>query len=356
VTRPSVRWLPAAVVPAVIAAGALVGTAQAGADGTLPGRSLEQVLTMAEQSDVQALSGELEQTSELGLPQVPDSGPSAQPGAASVLDLLTGSHTMRVYQDGPAQVRLQVMDTLGERDVVRNGSDIWFYSSSDNAVTHLTLPAGLEDAVRQHAAELPPVTMTPEQLAHRLLEAADPTTDVSLGEGTEVAGRTAYELVLRPRTDATLVGSVSIAVDSATGLPLSVQVEARGQDEPAFRLAFTELSLDAPASDLFAFTPPPGATVTEHVLPAPTAEHAMPQPGAVPAVPMPTVTGTGWAAVVEMPAGAVPGELAGSPLLSQVVPGGRVLSTALVNVLLTTDGRVLAGSVPVERLRSVAGL
>jgi hypothetical protein len=36
------------------------------------------------------------------------------------------------------------------------------------------------------------------------------------------------------------------------------------------------------------------------------------------------------------------------------VPGGRLLSTALVNVLILDDGRVFAGSVPLERLQAAA--
>ena len=37
------------------------------------------------------------------------------------------------------------------------------------------------------------------------------------------------------------------------------------------------------------------------------------------------------------------------------VPGGRLLHTALVNVLVTSDGRVFAGSVPLERLQAGRG-
>jgi hypothetical protein len=36
------------------------------------------------------------------------------------------------------------------------------------------------------------------------------------------------------------------------------------------------------------------------------------------------------------------------------VQGGRLLSTALVNVLVLDDGRVVAGSVPLERLQAAA--
>ena len=75
----------------------------------------------------------------------------------------------------------------------------------------------------------------------------------------------------------------------------------------------------------------------------------------------PTVSGTGWETVVGLPAAAAGGGAAAAllndPLLAQaavVVPGGRLLSTALVNVLVTDDGRVFAGMVPPDRLQAAA--
>ena len=45
------------------------------------------------------------------------------------------------------------------------------------------------------------------------------------------------------------------------------------------------------------------------------------------------------------------------PFFSQaavVVPGGRLLSTTLLNVLITDDGRIFVGMVPLERLQAAA--
>ena len=49
------------------------------------------------------------------------------------MELLSGSHTARVYIDGPAKARFQVMDMLAERDLVRNGNDLWLYNSASSA-------------------------------------------------------------------------------------------------------------------------------------------------------------------------------------------------------------------------------
>ncbi|HSU70966.1 MAG TPA: hypothetical protein VLI70_05870 [Micrococcaceae bacterium] len=374
-TRPWLRWLPAAVVPAVIAAGALVTAFQAGAAVELPAKTPEQVLAMVAAHQVHDLSGTLEQTSDLGLPQLPSSGSSshsssANSSTANILDLLTSPHTARIYLDGPANVRVQVMDTLAERDFVRHGKDLWLYSSKDNSATHVALPdraatdGTKAPGTRKPETRTPGMMQTPEELARHLLAKVGPSTDITVGRDAMVAGRSAYDLVLTPRASDTLIGSVSLAVDSATGLPLSVEVLARGQDQPAFRLAFTDLNLDTPQASLFSFTPPPGATVKEQTLPAKVPAAGAQQqakPGASGSdthkAGHPQVNGTGWDAVAELPSSALPPSLLSSPLLAQAtrsVDGGRLLSTALVNVLITNDGRIFAGSVPLERLQSAA--
>jgi outer membrane lipoprotein-sorting protein len=373
-TRKWLRWMPAAAVPAVIAAGVLAGSLPASAGDPLPAKTPEQVLALVAQHSAPSLSGTLEQTSALGLPALPNLGPSKGSEAVSMLELLSGPHTARVFLDGTENLRVQVLDRLAERNAVRHGDQVWLYSSKDNTATHLTLPSGAGES-RHQAARTPGVMPTPEDLAARLLAAMDPDTEVAVLPEVSVAGRAAYNLTLTPRGQETLVGAVSIAVDGQSGLPLSVEVQARGQAEPAFRLAFTSLALAAPDAALFAFSPPPGATVKE--LAAPASPHPSrtkngtdsrnhsgmmggTAPGAVPHA-RPSVTGSGWESVVEFPASEASAEagsmIANDPVLQQAavaVPGGRLVSTALLNVLFTDDGRVFAGSVPAERLQTAA--
>lgn len=378
-TRKWLRWMPAAVVPAVIAAGVLSGSLPASAGDPLPEKTPQQVLLMVAQHGEKSLSGTLEQTSEMGLPELPKAG-AGSPDTAW-LELLTGPHTARVYLDGPEKARVQIMDRMAERNAVRNGNELWFYNSKDNTAAHAQLPA---DADGRHDAR-PGTVATPEDLADKLLAKLDPSTEVTVGADVQVAGRAAYNLLLTPTSEATLVHSVAIAVDGESGLPLGVEVKARGQAEPAFSVAYTSLSLEAPDAALFNFTPPPGATVEEIPVPEHKAAAALPpSDAAAKAARRPAVTGTGWATVLEFPAGAVavPGQAQlqqGTPdpatanplrpdtsvpggtrsgaaaLLEQAavaVPGGRLVSTSLVNVLILDDGRILAGSVPVERLQA----
>jgi outer membrane lipoprotein-sorting protein len=363
--RAWLRWLPAAAAPVVIAAGALAGSLPAGASNPLPAKTPAQVLELAASHQVKAFSGTVEQSAELGLPELPATGkPSstASPGSvASVIELLSGKHTARLYMDGKDNVRVQVMDQMAERDVVRHGNDVWFYSSKDNTAAHATLPAHPGDPA--HAKDLQGTNgmPAPADVARQFLSKIDPTTAVSVGPDVSVAGRTAYNLLIEPRTDATLVGKVAIAVDGENGMPLSVQVTARGADKPAFSSGFTSLSLNAPDQSVFAFSPPPGSAVKE--IPAPSGRDAADEqsPGAMhnDAKGHVSVTGTGWETVVGTAQGSASAaeSLLQDPLLSQgatAVPGGRLLSTALLNVMITDDGRIYAGMVPPERLQAAA--
>lgn len=370
--RTWLRWLPAVAAPVAIASGALIGSLPAGASNPLPARTPAQVLELAASHQVKTFSGTVEQSAELGLPELPatgkPSGPASPGSVASVIELLSGKHTARIYIDGKDNARVQVMDQLAERDVVRHGSDVWFYSSKENTASHLALPAHNQDPADagdptpSKDIQDAPSLHTPAELAQQFLSKVEPSTAVSVGPDVSVAGRAAYNLLIEPRTDATLVGKVAVAVDGENGMPLSVQVTARGADKPAFTTGFTSLSLDAPDPSVFTFTPPPGGTVKE--LPVPdrshepadahdlSARHADAK-GKV------SVTGAGWETVVGTARGsaAAAESMLQDPLLAQAavaVPGGRLLSTALLNVLITDDGRIFAGLVPPEKLQAAA--
>jgi outer membrane lipoprotein-sorting protein len=340
------RWLPAVVAPAAVAAVAITVPLSAGAAGDLPAKTPEQVLELvAKSADLPGFSGTVQQTSDLGLPELPagltsGSASGADAGSANAVELLTGTHTARVYEAGSAQRRVQVLDSMAERDLIRNGSDLWLWDAKHDTATHVTVP--------QRTADSTDVT-SPADAARRALDAVDGSTAVAVDGSASVAGRDAYRLVLTPRSSGTTIGSVGIAVDAETGLPLQVEVTARGATSPAFSVGFTEVDLTKPADSLFDFQPPSGATV--HQQTPPTRSDASDGK-------RPTVTGSGWDAVVTADAGA--SATAGITRdgvfqqLTKPVDGGRVLSTTLVNVLVTDDGRILAGAVPVSRLEAVA--
>ncbi|PYF97278.1 Outer membrane lipoprotein-sorting protein [Georgenia satyanarayanai] len=361
------RWLPAGAVVALIA-GTVTITSQAGAVD-LPDKSPQDVLTLLLEQDVRAYSGSVETSADLGLPVPADldlgpGGPDLEVAAPtpeggegsadaqevlSALELLTGDNTGRVFV-GEQGARFQHTDGLAERNVVVTSGDVWFYDSEANAATHLVLPEGHEGTHREPAGTLP----TPEELAATAVEALEPSTELSVGQHERVAGRDAYTLTLTPRAEETLVAGVTIAVDGETGFPLGVTVTARDQSEPALRAQYTDITFAEPDPDLFDFAAPAGATVEEEVLemPADAGAHAAPDHAAG-ATPPGEVLGEGWGAVVVVPDVEVPDD----PMLDELtepVEGGRLLSTALLSVLLTDDGRLLVGAVEPTHLEDLA--
>jgi outer membrane lipoprotein-sorting protein len=351
------RWAPAVVAVAVVAGVAIAVPVSANATATLPVKTPAQVLELVAASRVDAFSGTVTETSDLGLPSLP-SGISAAGGSggsdsslSSLLTLITGSNSLRVYVDGPKNVRLQVLGSLSEKDVIRHRSDLWYYDSSANSVTHATIPTA------QRKSAPAPMDITPDVLATKLLAAVEPTSTVSVGEDVNIAGRSAYDLILTPKATDTLVGSITIAVDSATGLPLGVDVQAAGQISPAVSVAFTSLSLGAPDASLFDFTPPAGAKVTQETTHKPAKSSAPKSATKSKTTPTETVTGKGWDSVVSLSNVGSLSKLSSSPEFAELttaVSGGRVLHTTLFNILFTTDGRVIAGAVSIAQLQAAA--
>lgn len=387
--RPSsraLRWsAPAAVAAALVAWGVVPRAVAAPGHPHLPARTPAQLLVDLQRVHVTGLTGTVAVTADLGLPQLPDRVAGAGTGFAS---LLTGTHTLKVWADGPARQRVAVLGDLAETDIVHNGRDVWVYDSTTQTVDHVRLPA-MRGPAADPAESSTAAALTPQQLAARALAALDPSTRVTVDTTATVAGRSAYQLVLRPRTTATLIGSVRIAVDAATYAPLRVQVFPRGGRTPALQVGYTSVSFSPPAGSVFRFRTPPGATVHDHAATPPAngvrarpphlvvppgiqprggaahgmAPHGMAPHGMAPGKAHPTVSGTGWAAVLELPGGlgmaraqAGPG---GSPALldrltTAAPDGGRLLSTRLFTVLLTRDGRVFAGAVPAATLEAAA--
>ncbi|MEU7901660.1 hypothetical protein [Actinoplanes sp. NPDC049118] len=360
-SRPALRWLvPAAAAVVVIGGGAAAGTIVASAEPSLPERSAAQLLVDVQNAKVDGLSGTVVQTADLGLPSLP--GLSGATGGTDIMKLVAGSNTARVWYAGEDKARLALMGTLGETDLIRNGSDVWLWRSSDSTATHFKLPADGKDKT---PAALPTgVPSTPQEAADAALAAIDPSTAVSTTGAAKVAGRDAYELVLTPRDTASLVGQVRLAIDAKEHIPLGVDVYAKGANDPAFRVAFQQVSFEVPDAEQFTFNPPPGTKVNTPSESDLAEKRAEAERGAAhrPEAPEGTkVVGEGWTSVLvaKLPAGSDRGQLdavAGAlPKVSGAWGSGHLLSSALFSALVTDDGRVLVGAVAPEKLYEAAG-
>jgi outer membrane lipoprotein-sorting protein len=349
-SRPALRWLvPAAAAVVVIGGGAAIGTFAASAEPSLPPRSAEQLLVDVQTARLEGISGTVVQSADLGLPSLPNLGGGGS-GSADVLSLLSGTNTLRVWYSGPDKARVALMGTLGETDAIYNGRDVWLWNSQENKATHHTVsPDDLESW--NNPRTLP---LTPQEAADRALAAVDPSTKISVGRSAQIAGRDAYELVLEPRDTASLMGQVRIAIDAKEHVPLRFEVYPKDSDKAAFEIAFTQVDFGRPDDEQFRFNPPPGAKVEEG---STTKEEPDASTHADPKL---TTVGKGWTTVVvvpgtgEAPSGEEAGVLRMLPEVSGAWGSGNLLSSRLVSVLVTDDGRILAGMVTPERLYEVA--
>ena len=163
--------------------------------------------------------------------------------------MLSGSHTVRLWYSDPAHFRLALPVPLGETDVIRNGGTGWVWESSSNSVQRIMLPArpgGVHASPATGAGSMP-TPLTPQQAAQRLLTAVGPTTSVTSGPTTTVAGQDAYQLVVAPKDSRSLVGRMVVEIDAQhPGVVLGVQLFARGAASPAFQIGFTSITFAAP--------------------------------------------------------------------------------------------------------------
>ena len=360
-----VRWaVPAGalVVTGGVIAGSVISVAQA-APG-LPARTAAQLLAEVADSVAPPLTGTVVETASFGLPALPATG-----NPTSLSSLLTGSHTVRVWYSSPGHFRLAVPESLSESDVIRDGSTAWLWQSTLNKVTKFTLPPHSTQA--QPNQTLPKQPLTPQQAAQQVLAAVGPTTTVSVASNVTVAGQAAYGLVLAPTDARSLVGQVQIDVDGRNGVPLRLQVFARGASSPAFGVGYTAIQFVSPAPADLSFTPPPGSTVTQVNMAGGSSGATGSANSGV------STIGSGWLTVLKLPSSALtpgtpapsPGSAAGptgdsaavlSALLASATPvhgawgTGRLLRTSLVSVLMTDQGSTFVGAVEPSVLYAAA--
>ncbi|WP_262063714.1 LolA family protein [Streptomyces sp. STR69] len=383
--RRAARYIvPVTVVGVAAATIGLVPALADSGDPNLPKITAQQLLDKVAKSDVQQLSGTVKISTDLGLPDLgglessmlsgatkSGDGSSADP-TGKLTELATGSHTLRVAADGPDKQKVSLLENAAEYSLIHNGKDVWGYDSQSNEVYHATTSA---DASKSDETKA-----TPKGLTDEALKSVDDTTSVTV-DGTEhVAGRDAYKLLIKPKQSGTTVGTISIAVDAKTGLPLKFTLTPASGGAAVVDVGFTQLSLAKPAASTFDFKVPKGAKVTTEDSPAKaTPDHSAPfgkndKPGKADkglgkSTDDPTVIGKGWnsIAVFETGGQGIPsggsssggGDLGGflSSLGDQVkgsFGSGTVYSTRLINALVTDDGKVYVGAVTKSALVKAA--
>ncbi len=380
-------------------------------DPDLPKISAQDLIAKMAASDTQRMSGTFKISTDLGLPSLPSGlslgtegkhggkGGEAPSPQAKLTELASGTHTLRMAFDGPDKQRLSIVERAAEYSVIHNGADVWAYDSAGNTAYHAKAPQGgkHEASGRKDMKDLGGVS--PQELAKKVVAAADDTTAIAVDGTAKVAGRDAYQLTIKPKQGDSTVGSIRIAVDAKNGVPLKFTLAAKSGGKAVVDAGFTKVDFGAPSADTFAFTPPKGTKVTEGDAkghgPAQRErgrDHGAELSGALG---MPgigggdasggKVLGKGWSSIATFDAGKDAGaglngkgkgvqgkgaEAKGKDAKGQgeaaalldsfgsKVSGdfgsGRLFSTRIVNALMTDDGKVYVGAVSKDALVKAA--
>ncbi|MEU9009738.1 DUF2092 domain-containing protein [Streptomyces sp. NPDC048479] len=393
--RKAARYIvPVAVVGVAAATIGLVPALAASGDPDLPKISAQKLIEKMAASDTQQLSGTVKINTDLGIPSLgglaglgggslgpkggePDgSGSSAAP-EGKLMELASGSHTLRVAADGPDKAKVSILEDSAEYSLIHNGDEVWAYDSASNEAFHAKDDgkgdsSGRKGSGKEHKALPKDLPSTPKQFAEEALKAAGDTTSVTVGGTAQVAGRDAYQLVIKPKQSGSTIGSIKVAVDAKNGVPLKFTLTPSSGGKAAIDVGFTKVDFSEPDASTFNFTPPKGAKVTE-------ADELKQDKGArnhedfmgLEDFQGLNVIGKGWNAIAKIEApggeGITPPKKDGDvppeakkflDALGDQVHGkfgsGTVFKTRLVNALMTDDGTVYVGAVTQDALVKAA--
>ncbi|MEU4351721.1 DUF2092 domain-containing protein [Streptomyces sp. NPDC023838] len=392
--RKAARYLvPVGVAGVAAATIGLVPALAASGDPDLPKISAQQLIEKIAASDAQQLSGTMKIKTDLGLPSFGGLGSFAPKGGAGkggssaspdskLMELASGSHTLRVAADGPDKQKLSVLDNASEYSVIHSGDDVWAYDSASNEVYHSKrAPGGVREGHPGKAPEALPAT--PKALAEQALKAVDPTTSVTVDGTSHVAGRDAYQLVIKPKQSGSTIGAIRIAVDAKNGVPLKFTLAPSGGGKAVIDAGFTKVDFGKPSASTFDFTPPKGAKVTQddgkghegkgHDGRAHGGKDLKGSRGEE--FKGLNVIGKGWNSIarLDVPGGkGIPSAPSGKGGKGDVPPearkfldslgdkvtgkfgSGTVFKTRLINALVTDDGKVYVGAVNKDALVNAA--
>lgn len=382
----SKRWLPAVIAPAVIGAVAAFPIQASAVD--LPDLSPEELMVMMQDAQPIEFSGVVLKTTNLGLPAlelssmlseeevermrektpeefadfVPEVAASQE--LAKAMELITGEHRVRIFV-GETGMRAQILDRMSQRDLIVNSKEVWTYDSREQVATFASidqqkLEQGRLSAMQQmekYAAELGLDLTNPQAVAEYVMSQVGDSSDVSVGTDHFKAGRTAYQLIVTPNSEVSLIDSVVLSIDSETAVPLAAAIYSVEQTEPAIEVGFESISFGDQDESLFSFSAPAGATVTnlDEIEQPEVSEAEKPTYEGE----KPTMVGEEWDSVLVMPAGDMEmlAELQDNQLLSSLlkpVAGGVAFETPIMKVFIANDGRVFAGAVSLSHLQKLA--
>jgi hypothetical protein len=173
-----------------------------------------------------SFSGYAESNATFGLPSLP--------GLSDVTSLLDGVTRMQVWQASPSHWRVDVLSDTSERDTYQQARSSYVWDSGSELLTRIVGHSTVR--LPQAADFLPP------SLASRLVREAGARARLSVLAPRRVAGQATSGLRVVPADPASTVGRIDIWVAAGNGLPLDVQVYAKGARQPALETHFFQVS------------------------------------------------------------------------------------------------------------------
>jgi hypothetical protein len=188
--------------------------------------------------------GYAESRASLGLPDLPVVGRQT-----ALLGTIT---RIRAWVASPTVWRVDELTAIGERDLYHDESGTLEWDSGSSRVERT-----VGDPVVRFARA---ADLLPPELGRRLAAAAS-VGEVRSLPPRRVAGVEALGLRITPRSPTTTVSRVDLWADPSSGLPVRVELSARGSGGPIIVTSFLDLRREAPAAATVRFQVPPGARV-----------------------------------------------------------------------------------------------
>lgn len=242
--RSSWRWLAVAAGVAVLCSLPVLASAL---PVSVPSLSAARLRARILASQSISFTGYAESNATFGLPPL---------GAfSSVADLLDGTTKMEVWQASPARWRVDTLSDASERDMYQAGNATQYtWDSQQELLTEIT---------GQQAIRLPVAAdLVPTALAVRIIQQAGSRATFATLPPRRVAGQDAAGLRITPTDPSSTIGQVDIWANPDTGLPLLVDIIARGGGKPALESQFFQVSPWHPRNSLLTPRRVPGTGFT----------------------------------------------------------------------------------------------
>jgi len=210
-----------------------------------------------------AVSGDISVTNQLlgAFPAELNLGGGSGPAA------LLQSGGGRFWMQG-GKARIEAQGAFNDTVLYFDGEKATLYDSTANTLNVYSLPAPPVKETSDEGTWGDRTPFDPQTAIPQMIEKLAPVATLAVTGQEQVAGRDCYVLTLTPTAQNTLFGSLRVAVDGQTYLPLELAVFAKGSSEPAFLAGFSSISYDPIDDSVFVVPAPAGAKTEQKQLPS----------------------------------------------------------------------------------------